>query len=276
MVDYINIKNNCEINKNNINIKKDFFFKKTSNKRKIINIDNINEEEDKKQIINDNIPSDISYFPRKKIKAKSREIIISVCIFSMKFPIKYSSSTTSSSIESSKSLESITKYLFVKRSASGLLANQWEFPNIIVWEENNNKNNNNITNNNIIYKDDFEINDNNLMNLFPSYFKNDLNIIWDDNNNNTEGNSDNNTANCITIKSTSKGQRFDPILHIFSHQRHEMHIFLQNIDNISNYNNDIKDKYRENRWLSSQEIRKIGITTGCKKILDIVSHIDYK
>ena len=60
------------------------------------------------------LPVDVTYFPIKAPKKKAREVILSVAVF----------------VE-----ETSGEFLFVRRPAEGLLQSQWEFPNVVLWEE---------------------------------------------------------------------------------------------------------------------------------------------
>ena len=63
-----------------------------------------------------------------------------------------------------------------------------------------------------------------------------------------------------------------PIIHIFSHQKHIMHISLNEIIQKDGVEEDLPwesscGEQREIRWMTKDEIIAAGITSGCKKIL---------
>jgi A/G-specific adenine glycosylase len=62
----------------------------------------------------DGLPLAVTFFPIKVPKKKPREVLLSVAVFLD---------------------EKEEKFLFVRRPAEGLLQSQWEFPNIVLWEE---------------------------------------------------------------------------------------------------------------------------------------------
>ena len=62
------------------------------------------------------------------------------------------------------------------------------------------------------------------------------------------------------------------ILHIFSHERHNMAISIWEVDLLEGQNNvspHLLSSSNPNMWMwmTAEEIRTAGITTGCKKIL---------
>jgi A/G-specific adenine glycosylase len=66
-----------------------------------------------------------------------------------------------------------------------------------------------------------------------------------------------------------------PVLHVFSHERHTMHVMVKDVIVLSSSNASSSkfDSMKENdtavqySWMSQDEILAAGITTGCKKIL---------
>ena len=62
------------------------------------------------------------------------------------------------------------------------------------------------------------------------------------------------------------------ILHIFSHERHNMAISIWEVDLLEGQNNNLPHLLSSSNpnmwmWMTAEEIRTAGITTGCKKIL---------
>ena len=90
---------------------------------------------------------------------------------------------------------------------------------------------------------------------------------------------DNDTATTINSNTNSKYRLFSstpsvslqPIIHIFSHQKHVMHVSLNEIYQTDGQAEDSWESFcgekREIRWMTKDEIMTAGITTGCKKIL---------
>lgn len=72
----------------------------------------------------DGLPLSISYFPQKKTKKEAKEILVSVSV------IVWNKNGNQ------KMYDDEDKYLFIRRpNLGGLLANQWEFPNIIISDD---------------------------------------------------------------------------------------------------------------------------------------------
>jgi hypothetical protein len=72
----------------------------------------------------DGLPLSISYFPQKKMKKEAKEILVSVSV------IVWNKNGNQ------KMHDDEDRYLFIRRpNLGGLLANQWEFPNIIISDE---------------------------------------------------------------------------------------------------------------------------------------------
>ena len=104
------------------------------------------------------LPKSVSEFPFKTAKKAPRELVLSVGVFVRTFVGKGGSTSAISSEVPAISLEeekgprtsdlgdkngsngkdtTVEKYLFVKRPAGGLLQNQWEFPNVVLYEQGN-------------------------------------------------------------------------------------------------------------------------------------------
>eukprot|EP01041_Mallomonas_annulata_P004016 gene4016-7998_t len=91
-----------------------------------------------------------------------------------------------------------------------------------------------------------------------------------DMNNNIKGN--NNTNNCSFFENN--------IVHVFSHQRHTMHLCVQDVDiapvisgDINNNSTSMSQSFvaasgAEMKWMSIAEVTDKGITSGVKKIID--------
>jgi adenine-specific DNA glycosylase len=123
------------------------------------------------------------------------------------------------------------KYLFVRRPSTGLLANQWEFPSIEM----------------VSCEVDPEqpedateapctapvLSEAQLWSPFPAYFRSQLQLAYDGNQ--AQGPQEEKlvkpegATTAATLLETASRRDFDPIVHIFSHQRHTMHITLKDI-----------------------------------------------
>lgn len=255
-------------------------------------------------------------YPRKVPKKKPRQVVLSVAV-----------------------LETIIgeekKFLFVKRPNQGLLANQWEFPSIIVWEEENvkafNKNKKGKSNNGkilekpkdeeladlIILEDNNDqdigvvgppsMDDGELWKKFPSFIEETLNCKWMEGECKKEKNP---PEIDIIMKEEGKEDEVDSLLytsralipikretevkeitHIFSHQKHTMHVTFMQVNFIPSVSASTTatattattatstghewlsgcGNLRQVKWMSSQEIVDAGITSGMKKILTAVT-----
>ena len=79
----------------------------------------------------DGLPSSEAYFPRVPPKAKPRRVVLSVAVLRR----RATAATAGADPGPEAKAEVATKYFFVRRPAGGLLANQWEFPCAVLWEE---------------------------------------------------------------------------------------------------------------------------------------------
>ena len=67
----------------------------------------------------------------------------------------------------------------------------------------------------------------------------------------------------------------EPIVHVFSHQRHTMHVsihdvFMHHLAESPSSTSHASSNIREGKWMTSEEIVEAGITSGCKKVLKAV------
>ena len=86
------------------------------------------------------------------------------------------------------------------------------------------------------------------------------------------------------MKGMEDNRQLAPIVHVFSHQRHTMHITIKEVsvtcagrgieavgeEILPIIEPQVTEGKRESRWMSAEEIREKGITSGCKKILEAV------
>jgi A/G-specific adenine glycosylase len=232
------------------------------------------------------LPLEVTYFPRKAPKKKARDFVLSVGVF----------------------ITPESKYLLIRRPVGkGLLANQWEFPNVVLYEEELPKKRNRkqsaktvsdtakITT--TVDEDGGDVGgdgedsvdeevapvaipsftQSELWQPFPTYLKDVASIQWlDDGAPVQQG---------IKVMQPSKSSSHAiqdgsdvsaPIVHVFSHQKHHMHITVRHVTTnhvpIDEPWISCCGQNREIRWMSRQEILECGVTTGCKKILEQVSN----
>jgi len=190
----------------------------------------------------ENLPNEVTYFPLKATKVGPREVVLSVIVFQ-------------------QVIDHSMKYLFVKRPNEGLLANQWEFPNVIKWEEGKKSK----KAEELKEEDIPSFTESELWEPFPDFLS-DLGIKW------TSDNINDMNSHIVMVP-TSNLKRYDPIVHVFSHQRHTMHVAFYEVDVKSNGNHkiDSSKQQREMKWMTKDEIISAGVTTGCKKIIDAVT-----
>lgn len=344
--------------------------KKSRTKRNIaVEYEDLSVPEDDSGLNSDGFPTSISFFPQKMKKKDPKEILVSVSVLRSKGP---------SGTGGKGGTPSVDKYLFIRRpNNKGLLANQWEFPNVILSEGSGSASgsaasadsmSNKGTEISISLSKDKEtgpgkikakvkgkdpkgtvpgtevtISNKTLWGPIPGFLRGTLGVEWESDVLRNDGHSSS-TAVIIgeaegegasledsckrrrvgkhsILVSTICGQSLHsaedseivmrvtrlqpcivlpPLVHIFSHQRHTMHVTLSTVAvksnrrTDSNSGGDIKcDEHslqaikgvktddntgdlawtslcgekREIRWMTANEIVKAGITSGCKKIL---------
>ncbi|KAL7551515.1 hypothetical protein ACHAWF_018186 [Thalassiosira exigua] len=154
-----------------------------------------------------------------------------------------------------------TYWLLVKRPKSGLLAGQWEFPSVCIWDSNSNKGEKKRDRapNKIAAKD---------RRTLISYLG-ELLVPSDD--------KMCSKRNIGFLETSALGNmkklNASPLEHIFSHVRHRMWIDYASVQ-ISDINDDtnswLASNEREVRWMTESEMEKLGVTAGVKKILKAV------
>jgi adenine-specific DNA glycosylase len=168
------------------------------------------------------------------------------------------------------------KFLFIRRPAGGLLQNQWEFPTAILGQGQEQN-----TCAQRINKTTTELIDTSLLTLwapFPELLRKQANYLWTTTLEQQEVHGETGETPVIRIGPSPTGNGTEillesqPIVHTFSHQRHNMHIHITDV--VVLYTGDDKvmptTTTERVRWMSSKEIREAGITTGCRKVLDAV------
>ena len=336
---------------------------KSKTKRKIaVEYEDVSVPEGDSGLNADGFPTSISFFPQKMKKKDPKEILVSVSVIRRK---------GLSGTGGKGGAQSTDKYLFIRRpNNKGLLANQWEFPNIILSECSGSgstasadsiPNKGTETNFNLSKdkekgqgkikvkvkgKDQSEtvldreetISKKTLWGQIPGFLKGTLGVEWESEVKQNDGHSSSTAViigeveeEGVSSEGSSKRRRvgkhaipsqnalaavesdivirvvplqpcvvLPPLVHIFSHQRHTMHVTLSTVAVRSNRNtvnnsngelivernsfqtiegveivNDTDDfaweslcgEKREIRWMTANEILKAGITSGCKKIL---------
>jgi len=217
------------------------------------------------------LPRTIHDFPFKMVKKKVKDIIVSVYV--LRAITDPTSSSSSSNITSSSG--SCYKYLFVRRPNKGLLANQWEFPSIIINKEQHETNDETayvevpIAGKTAIDKingsrvgskdDDMMVSDYDLWNPLKEYLRTVLkvhvierammkkaDIIDGRSSNDDNDGKDSRNGNDVHVdvdhdycdlslwtmilQAKSNRKRIkEPIIHIFSHQKHYMHIHILDV-----------------------------------------------
>ena len=279
------------------------------------------------ELTTDGLPLSLTYFPQKIEKKKPKEISLTVAAL------------VTRDIDPHQDM-----ILFVKRPAQGLLANQWELPNVILAEEQpssaeeqplpssssssspsssglsskvvnatidhkkKNKKTPSDVVDNIPASTQGELSIAGTWTPIPSFLRNTFGIqlILHE----TKPGIDFVSADTICDPLDSMDQKdvqatipilhahtitrrlLSPIVHVFSHQRHTMHVTVLHVQLTRNTENQDKKTtsshhkitetsfpsgwqsfcgaQREIKWMSMTEITAAGVTTGCKKILQEV------
>ena len=212
------------------------------------------------------LPSRITYFPLRAPKKRPRDVVLSVGVFR-----RACADAASEAAES--------RYLFIKRPVGGLLQSQWEFPSVILWEEGKpdkgkGKGKGKADNGDAAAKADdaqatappaIDTSQAALWAPFPSFLQDHL----------PEASS--------SLVMGSADFLSPPVVHVFSHQRHTMHVHVRDwpgtsldvrssssTTTSSGSSSSSSDAKRETRWMTAVEIRTTGITSGCQKVLELV------
>jgi len=143
------------------------------------------------------------------------------------------------------------RYLMVKRPNKGLLAGQWEFPNVSTVRKKNKKKNQTDTAK-ISCKADRDRSLTKLLteDLFLDYPNDDI---------------------ATTVSNLSRHAKKMPLEHVFSHVRHNMWIEVGYLYVV--LGNDLKwtaPSGKHMRWMNKNDMKEVGITSGVKKILQSV------
>ncbi len=302
------------------------------------------------------LPRSVTDFPFKTAKKAPRELVLSVAVFVSTFVEKENASSDCSTGVLASSLEdgegahiddagktagdgasSVEKYLFVKRPVGGLLQNQWEFPNVVLYEQKNSSGAGSKKQGKgkvgeeektkpvdceerdgggEITHETVDVSASALWRQFPSFLENSLGYGWSDGTGVKQQEGQEEQEKCraghglravlaprragdgarkdgsnfdnfveidaegahstpIAPSAASKETRIQPIVHVFSHQRHTMHITIHDVSmrqlhDSSSPSSLPSSDTKEGKWMTSEEIVEAGITSGCKKVLKAV------
>eukprot|EP00536_Pseudo-nitzschia_multiseries_P017619 jgi/Psemu1/225855/e_gw1.1683.8.1 len=152
--------------------------------------------------------------------------------------------------------DTLVRYLMVKRPKEGLLAGQWEFPNVCIQTRNKKSKNKKKTTTKIPTKAErdralskFLLND-----LFLDHANNDV---------------------VAAVLSASRSANKQPMEHIFSHVKHYMWVEVGQLTDVPLEERDLEWKTpmgKDVRWMSKDDMDGVGITSGVKKVLQAVEN----
>ncbi len=217
-------------------------------------------------LCSDGLPKDLSYFPVRAPKKKPREVVLFVSVFVRECE------------------DGVTRYLFIKRPPTGLLAGQWELPTVLLWEESSvksgkgsnkaEKKNDGASEMMPLYdsQDDLVLDEAKHTMAVQSFLERVSGCRFEKSANHKEG-IPQFWISALQVKDEALMEPIEPIVHVFSHQRHTMHITVMQVDCVESVKDPKKEAFvyaRESRWMSSEEITNAGITSGCKKVLSTV------
>ena len=233
------------------------------------------------------LPVAVTYFPRKVAKKRPKEVLLSVGVLRAR--------PTSQAQEQGQE-----RFLFVRRPPGGLLENQWEFPTVVLWQEgpakakgkakakakakgkDKQKNQEEEEDEEDDEEGEGEREDEQgsqadtsapaLWGPFPQLLREHARVAWVGEAGAEEEEGEDSVFRVRTLASSSAAPTTtlpEPIVHLFSHQRHSMHVHITDVS-LEVLNVDEAGHLDRVRWMSALEIRAAGITTGCKKVLDAV------
>ena len=202
--------------------------------------------------------NEVTMYPVKAPKKKPKELSFSVCVFA-----KNNVSRKKSEVDNH-----VVEYLFMKREGRGLLANQWEFPTVPLSAD-----------------EEHPVGIEELWGGFPAHLREKCNMetSFDAQ---ISSSSFSSTPNVLRVRASSLRCAVNsPIVHVFSHQIHTMHVILCEVEDFEASSLDsamdvseaeakpcevieeARGSLREFRWMSADDIVAAGLTSGCKKIL---------
>jgi len=142
-------------------------------------------------------------------------------------------------------LRSENRYLMVKRPKKGLLAGQWEFPNVCV--QIRKKKATKVPGKSARGK------------ALTKFLSNELFLDHPD------------EEICTNVPSITRLAEKDPLEHIFSHVKHYMWVEVGELTGVDLANLEwTTPSGKEVRWMNKDDMQKVGITSGVKKVLQFV------
>lgn len=136
------------------------------------------------------------------------------------------------------------KWFLVKRPKEGLLAGQWEFPSVCVWSSADQKK--------------------------PKGKKRKAEVPFVETSKRSGALSDYLNTLGIPSKKSKRSVMNETVEHIFSHVRHTMWIEHEGALANTTHGDESKTAEKEVRWMSKEDMTKVGVTSGVKKILKAV------
>mmetsp|Transcript_23123 Transcript_23123/g.43110 ORF Transcript_23123/g.43110 Transcript_23123/m.43110 type:complete len:356 (-) Transcript_23123:84-1151(-) len=231
------------------------------------------------------IPKEVTEFPKKAPKKAPKDMLFGVCVLKMKPYSKDSTlavTTSKSTTEGDEANE--VKYLLVRRPPKGLLENQWEFPSVLV--------NSDAAVNNMSAAQKTK----HWLSLCQHHLQDEFGIQVNEGHGLPQHNGRHESSNRrmpFMFHTDTIVHHPEPIVHVFSHQRHTMNIIEATFDphfcvgpctegtvadiphrNLFNpwrtkqsSTNDGADGSREVMWMTLSELKQRGVTTGVQKII---------
>ena len=252
----------------------------------------------------DGLPVDLSYFPVRAPKKRPREVLLSVGVFAR------------------LSQDGATRYLLVKRKDSGLLQGQWEFPNVLLWEEaaparggkgkvkvaskaskakgaKGKSTSTSPSESEVVVdadgdtsvaqlplfasRDDIPEGDFQQVSAMRALLRRSCGCAWHEKGETApvDAAATPSVQYVLSLREAVKVEEgvcdtvdtpaaaaIEPIVHIFSHQRHTMHVSETLVQCIEV--GGASHAGPEVRWMSADELCSEGVTSGCKKVLAAV------
>ena len=159
-------------------------------------------------------------------------------------------------------------WLMVKRPSTGLLAGQWEFPSVCIWDSVQGSKQKYIegskSHSNSSEIDAPPVNSSVMSAVLDSYLSDVLQ---------SKTNEDNTGEECKTLVLHVAKKRVkievNPIVHIFSHVVHTMWIeygecYVEQLDYLKRW---VLNNGQEAGWLTESDMNAVGVTSGVRKVL---------
>lgn len=146
------------------------------------------------------------------------------------------------------------RYLMVKRPKAGLLAGQWEFPNVCVQTRTKKSKNKLEPTTKLPKKAERD-------RALTKFLLEDLFLNHPDD------------SIITAVSNLSRSANKQPMEHIFSHVKHYMWVEVGRLSELNLEEGDLEWKSpsgKEVRWMNKNDMGKVGITSGVKKVLQAV------